>query len=60
MEQRYANIERELLAAVFGCERFHTYVYGKHFTIESDHKPLEMIQQKPITTALPRLQRRMT
>ena len=40
-EQRYANIERELWAVVFGCERFHTYVYGKHFTIESDHKPLE-------------------
>ena len=45
-EQRYANIERELLAVVFGCERFHTYVYGKPFVVESDHKPLEMIQKK--------------
>ena len=26
-ESRYANIERELLSVVFGCERFHTYVY---------------------------------
>ena len=25
-ETRYANIERELLAVVFGAERFHTYV----------------------------------
>ena len=25
-EQRYANIEREMLAVVFGCARFHTYV----------------------------------
>ena len=56
-EQRYANIERELLAIVFGCERFHTFVYGKPFTVESDHKPLEMIQQKPLTSAPPRLQR---
>ncbi len=56
-EQRYANIERELLAVVFGCERFHTYVFGKNFTIESDHKPLEMILQKPLTAAPPRLQR---
>ena len=56
-EQRYANIERELLAVVFGCERFHTYVYGKHFTVESDHKPLEMIQHKALTAAPPRLQR---
>ena len=45
-EQRYANIERELLAVVFGCERFHTYVFGKQVTIESDHKPLETIQLK--------------
>ena len=56
-EKRYANIERELLAVVFGAERFHTYVYGKHFKVESDHKPLEMIQLKNLTAAPPRLQR---
>ena len=56
-EKRYANIERELLAVVFGAERFHTYVYGKHFKMESDHKPLEMIQLKNLTAAPPRLQR---
>ena len=43
VEQRYANIERELLAVVYGCERFHTYIYGKKVVVESDHKPLEMI-----------------
>ena len=26
-------------AAVFGTERFQTYVYSRSFTIESDHKP---------------------
>ena len=56
-EKRYANIERELLAVVFGAERFRTYVYGKPFVIESDHKPLEMIQLKNLTAAPPRLQR---
>ena len=50
-ERRYANIEREMLAVVFGCERFHTYVYGKHFTVESDHKPLEMIHLKNLAAA---------
>ena len=45
-ECRYANIEREMLAAVFGVERFHTYVYGWSFTIESDHKMLESISKK--------------
>ena len=42
----YANIEREMLAAIFGAERFWTYVYGRSFTIKSDHKPLESISQK--------------
>ena len=56
-ESRYANIERELLAVVFGCERFHTYVYRKVFQIESDHKPRENIQNKNIAQASPRLQR---
>ncbi len=28
IKKRYANIEREMLAVVFGAERFHTYVYG--------------------------------
>ena len=43
---QYANIEREMLAAVFGAERFHTYVYGQSFMIESDHKLLESISRK--------------
>ena len=41
-ETRYANIERELLAIVFACQQFNTYVLGRPFTVESDHKPLEM------------------
>ena len=55
-ETRYANIERELLAIVFTCQWFNTYVLGKPFTVESDHKPLEMIHQKSLASALPRLQ----
>ena len=56
-EQRYANIEREMLAVVFGCTRFHTYIYGKRCTIQSDHKPLSMIILKNIASAPTRLQR---
>ena len=58
-ETRYANIERELLAVVFGCTRFHTYVYGPKFIVESDHKPLENIQHKSLASTPPRLQRMM-
>ena len=56
-ETRYANIERELLAIVFACQWFNTYVLGRPFTVESDHKPLEMIHQKSLASAPPRLQR---
>ena len=55
-ETRYANIERELLAIVFTCQWFNTYVLGRPFTVESDHKPLEMIHQKSLASAPPRLQ----
>ena len=55
-ETRYANIERELLAIVFTCQWFNTYVLGRPFTVEADHKPLEMIHQKSLASALPRLQ----
>lgn len=57
-ETRYANIERECLAVVFGVEKFHTYIYGSStVTIESDHKPLEAIHLKNLAQAPPRLQR---
>ena len=48
VEQRYANIERELLAVVLGCERLHTYLFSRLFTVESDHKPLEMIRDSTV------------
>ena len=56
-ESRYANIERELLAVVYALEKFHTYVYGKHVTVYSDHKPLESIVVKQMSECPPRLQR---
>ena len=56
-EQHYANNERELLACVFGAECFWTYVFGRHFMIESDHKPLEQISMKNLADAPVHLQR---
>lgn len=53
----YAQIEKELFAVLFGCKRFHQYIYGRHVVIESDHKPLESIMRKPLASVPPRLQR---
>ena len=57
-EKRYAQIEKEMLAIVFGCTRFHDYIYGMvDVTVETDHKPLESILKKPLYQAPIRLQK---
>ena len=57
-ETHYAQIEKELLAIVFACDRFHTYVYGRELVnVKTDHKPLEPIFTKPLAIAPKRLQR---
>ena len=56
-ERNYSQIEKELLAQVFGVERHHQYVYGRKVMLWSDHKPLETICKKPLATAPKRLQR---
>uniref|UniRef100_A0A224XI32 RNA-directed DNA polymerase n=1 Tax=Panstrongylus lignarius TaxID=156445 RepID=A0A224XI32_9HEMI len=42
-EKCYAPIDREALALVFGVRKFHQFVYGRKFTLATDHKPLERI-----------------
>ena len=57
-ETRYAQIEKELLAIVFACERFDLYLYGRQqVTVQSDHQPLEAIFKKPLVDTPARLQR---
>lgn len=56
-EQRYAQIEKELLAIVFACARFHHFLYGREFVVHSDHKPLESLVKREIDDVTMRLQR---
>lgn len=56
-ERAYAQIEKECLAIVYGMEKFHQYSYGRKVTVQSDHKPLEVIVKKPLLSAPKRLQR---
>ena len=56
-EQRYSNIEKELLAIVFALERLNHHTFGRIITVQSDHQPLQSIWKKSIVLASPRLQR---
>lgn len=56
-EYNYAQIKKELLAVVFGMERFKNYTYGRHIKVKSDHKPLEIIQRKSLVVGPRRLHR---
>ena len=58
-ETRYAQIEKEMLAITFACERFHQYIYGQPVQIETDHKPLVSIFKKSLSECPIRIQRLM-
>lgn len=58
-QKNYAQLHREALAIIFAVKKFHKYIYGKTFTIYSDHQPLREIfnENKSIPVANGRLQR---
>jgi len=47
-EKNYSTVEKECYATIFGMKRYERYLYGKHFILETDHRPLQYLQrQKP-------------
>ena len=59
-EAHYSQIEREALAIVFAVKRLHSYLYGRRFTLRTDHRPLLRIFGNNAdlpATAVSRLQR---
>ena len=39
-EERYSTIEKECLAIKLAMQAFRTYLIGRHFTVETDHRSL--------------------
>ena len=58
-QQHYAQIEKETLAIVYGAQKFHQFIYGRPTVVESDHKPLQYILNRPLHQAPLRLQKIM-
>ena len=56
-QSRYSNTKRKMLAVLFGLVKFHYYAYGRPIVLESDHKPLEAIFKKHLSSAPPHLVR---
>ena len=56
-EQNYQNLEQEALGTIWGMEKFHYFLYGKEFTLETDQKPLVSIYKKHMIDISPRVQR---
>ena len=47
------------MGVVTGVEHFHQYLFGKQFTLFTDHKPVENLVLKPLVETSPRIQRLM-
>lgn len=43
MEKRYSVSEKEFLAVLWGVERLHQFLYGRHFTVRTDHQCLKQL-----------------
>ena len=54
-QKNWAQIEKELAAIVFGCKKFHNYIFDRTVHVQTDHHPLEAIIKKPLYTAPMRL-----
>ena len=52
----YQNLECETLETIWGLEKFHYFLCGNKFMLETDQKPLVSIYQKHLVDVSSRIQ----
>lgn len=50
-ERAYSTVEKECLALVWAVRKFHVYLYGVEFVLETDHEPLTFIDRAKMTNS---------
>lgn len=47
-EQNYSQSEKEMLSIYYATQKFNEYIYGRVVDVQTDHKPLISIMNKPV------------
>ena len=45
-KKQYSVIDKKALAIIFGVTKFYPYIFGRKFSLRTDHKPLERILEE--------------
>ena len=45
-QENYSTIEKKMLAMVFACKKFRTYILGSHVIIHTNHSAIKYLMAK--------------